>query len=414
MESNLQVLALAETLDNGKPIRESVGADLPLTIDQFRYFASAIRAQEGTISEIDEDTVAYHFYEPLGVVGQIIPWNFPLLMASWKLAPALAAGNTVVLKPAEQTPLSILLVVDLIKDLLPPGVLNVVTGFGEEAGAPLAKSPRVNKIAFTGETSTGRLIQQYTGQNLIPVTLELGGKNPNIFFSDILDADDDLLDKALEGFVGFALNQGEVCTAPSRVLIHESIYDHFLERAIERVKKLRQGNPFEFETQVGAQVSKEQFDKILQYIDTGKKEAELLTGGAAAKIPGFERGYFIQPTVFAGDNSLRIFREEIFGPVVGVTKFRTIDEAIAIANDTSYGLAAAVWTRNTNTAYRVARGIQAGRVWINAYHLYPAHSAFGGYKQSGLGRENHRLALEHYQQVKTVVASYSQKALGLF
>jgi len=414
LESRLDDLALAETLDNGKPIRESVGADLPLAIDQFRYFAAAIRAQEGTLSEIDADTVAYHFYEPLGVVGQIIPWNFPLLMAAWKIAPALAAGNAVVLKPAEQTPLSILLAGSLVRDLLPPGVLNIVTGFGEEAGAPLAKSPRIQKLAFTGETATGRLIQQYAGPNLIPVTLELGGKNPNLFFADLFDEDDDLLDKAIEGFVGFALNQGEVCTAPSRAIVHESIVERFLERAVARTKAIRQGNPFDFQTQIGAQTSEEQFKRILGHIDAGKKESKLLLGGGRASVDGFEGGYFIQPTIFAGKNSQHVFREEIFGPVVGVTTFKTLDEAVAIANDTPYGLAAGVWTRDQNTAYRAARGIQAGRVWINAYHLYPAHSSFGGYKDSGLGRENHRLALSHYQQVKAVVTSYSPKRLGLF
>jgi NAD-dependent aldehyde dehydrogenases len=415
IEQNADVLALAETVDNGKPIRESTAADIPLAADQFRYFAGIVRAQEGSLSEVDADTVAYHFHEPLGVVGQIIPWNFPLLMAAWKLAPALAAGNAVVIKPAEQTPFSLLLLAELIADVVPPGVLNVVTGFGPEAGAPLAASPRVNKVAFTGETDTGRLILQYTAPNIIPVTLELGGKSPNIFFADILNADDGLLDKALEAFASFALNQGEVCTAPSRVLIQDAIFERFLERAVERVRSVRQGNPLDFATQIGAQISQQQLDKILSYIEIGRREgAQLLTGGERAVLPGLENGFYVQPTVFAGDNAHRIFQEEIFGPVVGVTRFKTLDEALAIANDTPFGLAGAVWSRDGNTAYRAARGLQAGRVWVNAYHLYPAHTAFGGYKKSGLGRENHKLAIEHYQQVKALVTSYSTSAMGFF
>ncbi len=416
MEAHLERLALAETWDNGKPIRETMAADLPLAIDHFRYFAGAIRAQEGSLGEIDADTVAYHFHEPLGVVGQIIPWNFPILMAVWKLAPALAAGNAVVLKPAEQTPVSILVLMELIADLLPPGVLNVVNGFGLEAGKPLASSPRIAKIAFTGETTTGRLIMQYASQNLIPVTLELGGKSPNIFFADVMAADDAFFDKALEGFTMFALNQGEVCTCPSRALIQESIYDRFMERAIARVRAVRQGNPLDSETMIGAQASTEQLEKILSYMDIGRQEgARCLTGGERAVLGGdLAEGYYIQPTVFAGHNRMRIFQEEIFGPVVSVTTFKDEAEALSIANDTLYGLGSGVWTRDSATAYRVGRGIKAGRVWTNCYHAYPAHAAFGGYKQSGIGRETHKMMLDHYQQTKNLLVSYSPKALGFF
>ena len=416
MEDNLEMLALAETWDNGKPIRETMAADLPLAIDHWRYFAGCIRAQEGTVSEIDHDTVAYHFHEPLGVVGQIIPWNFPLLMATWKLAPALAAGNCVVLKPAEQTPASILVWAELVADLLPPGVLNIVNGFGLEAGKPLASSSRVAKIAFTGETTTGRLIMQYASQNLIPVTLELGGKSPNIFFADVLNEDDDFFDKAIEGFVMFALNQGEVCTCPSRALIQESIYDRFMERALERVAAIKQASPLESSTMIGAQASSEQLEKILSYIDIGRKEgAEVLAGGSRARLGGdLEEGYYVQPTVFRGNNKMRIFQEEIFGPVVSVTTFKTDDEALEIANDTLYGLGAGLWSRDANRCYRMGRAIQAGRVWTNCYHAYPAHAAFGGYKQSGIGRETHAMMLHHYQQTKNLLVSYSPKKLGFF
>ncbi len=416
MEANLERLAIAETWDNGKPIRETMAADVPLAIDHFRYFAGVLRAQEGSISEIDHDTIAYHFHEPLGVVGQIIPWNFPLLMACWKLAPALAAGNCVVLKPAEQTPASIMVFVDLIADILPPGVLNVVNGFGLEAGKPLASNPRIAKIAVTGETTTGRLIMQYAAENLIPVTLELGGKSPNIFFEDVAREDDDFFDKALEGFTMFALNQGEVCTCPSRALIQESIYDRFMERAIKRVEAIRQGDPRVLDTMIGAQASSEQKEKILSYLDIGRKEgAEVLTGGAAADLGGeLSGGYYIQPTVFRGSNKMRIFQEEIFGPVVSVTTFKTKDEALEIANDTLYGLGAGLWSRDVNTCYRMGRAIKAGRVWTNCYHAYPAHAAFGGYKQSGIGRENHKMMLDHYQQTKNMLVSYSPKKLGFF
>ncbi|WJQ10385.1 aldehyde dehydrogenase family protein [Geobacillus stearothermophilus] len=416
MEENLEMLAVAETWENGKPIRETLAADIPLAIDHFRYFASCIRAQEGTISEIDHDTVAYHFKEPLGVVGQIIPWNFPILMAAWKLAPALAAGNCVVLKPAEQTPTSILVLIELIEDLLPPGVVNIVNGFGLEAGKPLASNPRVAKVAFTGETTTGRLIMQYASQNIVPVTLELGGKSPNIFFADVMDKDDEFLDKALEGFTMFALNQGEVCTCPSRALIHESIYDAFMERALERVKQIKQGNPLDTETMIGAQASSEQLEKILSYIDIGKQEgAELLIGGERNMLEGeLSGGYYVKPTIFKGHNKMRIFQEEIFGPVLAVTTFKDHDEALSIANETLYGLGAGVWTRDINTAYRFGRGIQAGRVWTNCYHIYPAHAAFGGYKMSGIGRETHKMMLDHYQQTKNLLVSYSPKKLGLF
>ncbi|WP_142826822.1 aldehyde dehydrogenase [Planococcus soli] len=416
LEQNLEMLAVAETWDNGKAVRETLNADLPLAIDHFRYFAGAIRAQEGSLSQIDNDTVAYHFHEPLGVVGQIIPWNFPILMAVWKLAPALAAGNCVVLKPAEQTPASILVLAELIADILPPGVLNIVNGFGLETGKPLASSPRISKIAFTGETTTGRMIMQYASQNLIPVTLELGGKSPNIFFKDVMDQDDAFLDKAIEGFVMFALNQGEVCTCPSRVLIQEDIYDEFMERAIKRVKAIKTGNPLDPETMMGAQASTEQMEKIQSYLDIGKQEgAKVLAGGDRNHLEGeLSEGFYIQPTVFEGHNKMRIFQEEIFGPVVSVTTFKTKEEALEIANDTLYGLGAGIWTRDTNTAYRFGRGIQAGRVWTNCYHQYPAHAAFGGYKMSGFGRENHLMMLNHYQQTKNMLVSYSEDKQGFF
>lgn len=416
IEENLELLAVAETWDNGKAVRETLNADIPLAIDHFRYFAGAIRAQEGGLSQIDNDTVAYHFHEPLGVVGQIIPWNFPILMAVWKLAPALAAGNCVVLKPAEQTPASILVLMELIGDLLPPGVVNIVNGFGLEAGKPLASSPRISKIAFTGETTTGRLIMQYASQNLIPVTLELGGKSPNIFFEDIMDEDDAFLDKAVEGFVMFALNQGEVCTCPSRVLIQESIYDKFIERVIARVEAIKIGNPLDSTVMMGAQASNEQMEKILSYLDIGKQEgAECLIGGEQNKLDGvLAEGYYIKPTVFKGNNKMRIFQEEIFGPVVSVTTFKTKEEALEIANDTLYGLGSGIWTRNMNTAYQFGRKIQAGRVWTNCYHQYPAHAAFGGYKMSGIGRENHLMMLNHYQQTKNLLVSYSENKQGFF
>ena len=416
LEANLEYLAYAETVDNGKPIRETLNADLPLAIDHFRYFAGVVRAQEGGISEIDKNTMAYHYYEPLGVVGQIIPWNFPILMAAWKLSPALAAGNCVVLKPAESTPISILLLVELIADLLPPGVLNIVNGFGREAGMPLASSRRIAKIAFTGSTSTGRVIAQAAANNLIPVTLELGGKSPNVFFADIMDKDDSYLDKAIEGLVLFAFNQGEVCTAPSRALIQESIYERFMERVLQRVAAIKHGNPLDTDTMIGAQASKEQLAKILSYLELGQQEgAQVLAGGAQSQQPGdLAGGYYVQPTLFKGHNKMRIFQEEIFGPVLAVTTFKDEAEALAIANDTLYGLGAGVWSRNGNIAYRMGRAIKAGRVWTNCYHAYPAHAAFGGYKESGLGRENHKMALGHYQQTKNLLVSYSEDKLGFF
>lgn len=416
IEQNLEMLAVAETWENGKPIRETLAADLPLAVDHFRYFAGAIRAQEGALSQVDEDTVAYHFHEPLGVVGQIIPWNFPLLMATWKLAPALAAGNCVVLKPAEQTPTSILVLAELIADLLPPGVLNIVNGFGVEAGKPLASSNRISKIAFTGETTTGRLIMQYASENLIPVTLELGGKSPNVFFEDVMAQKDAFFDKALEGFAMFALNQGEVCTCPSRALIQESIYDEFIQHAIDRVKKIKQGDPFDTDTMIGAQCSNDQLEKILSYLEIGRQEgAEVLAGGERAVLEGdLREGYYVKPTILKGHNKMRVFQEEIFGPVVAVTTFKDEAEALEIANDTLYGLGAGVWSRDGSRAYRMGRGIQAGRVWTNCYHAYPAHAAFGGYKQSGIGRENHKMMLDHYQQTKNLLVSYSPNALGFF
>ncbi len=415
IEANLQELAIAETWDNGKPVRESLAADLPLVVDHWRYFASAIRTQEGSAGELDGDTVAYHFHEPLGVVAQIIPWNFPLLMATWKLAPALAAGNCVVLKPAEQTPVTILLFAQLIGDLLPEGVLNIVNGFGVEAGKPLASSDRVAKVAFTGETTTGRLIMQYASENLNPVTLELGGKSPNLFFADVMDADDAFFDKALEGFTMFALNQGEVCTCPSRALIQESIYDAFMERALARVDAITRGNPLDPATMLGAQASNDQLEKIVSYFDIARAEgAEILRGGEKRVVEGLDGGYYVQPTVIKGTNDMRVFQEEIFGPVVSVTTFTDFDDAMRIANDTLYGLGAGVWSRNGNIAYRAGREIQAGRVWTNCYHAYPAGAAFGGYKASGIGRENHKMMLDHYQQTKNLLVSYSPDKLGFF
>lgn len=416
MEENLEMLAVAETWDNGKAVRETLNADVPLAIDHFRYFAGAIRAQEGGLSQVDEDTVAYHFHEPLGVVGQIIPWNFPLLMGVWKLAPALVAGNAVVIKPAEQTPASIMVFIELIADLLPAGVVNVVNGFGLEAGKPLAQSPRIRKIAFTGETTTGRLIMQYASENIIPVTLELGGKSPNVFFEDVMAADDAYWDKAQEGFTLFALNQGEVCTCPSRALLQESIAEKFLDAVVERTSRIVTGNPLDTDVMMGAQASNDQLEKITSYLDIGRQEgAEVLIGGARAEMEGeLAGGYYVQPTIFRGDNSMRIFQEEIFGPVVSTTTFTDFDDAMRIANDTLYGLGAGVWSRNGNTAYRAGRAIQAGRVWVNNYHAYPAHAAFGGYKSSGIGRENHLMMLDHYQQTKNLLVSYSEDKLGFF
>jgi aldehyde dehydrogenase len=416
IEANLETLAYAETVDNGKAIRETLNADIPLTVDHFRYFAGALRAQEGSISEIDETTVAYHLHEPLGVVGQIIPWNFPILMAAWKLAPALGAGNVVVLKPAESTPISLLILVELIADLLPPGVLNIVNGYGREAGYPLAMSTRINKIAFTGSTSTGRLIGQAAANNLIPATLELGGKSPNIFFPDVADHDDGFLDKAIEGLVLFAFNQGEVCTCPSRALIHESIYDMFMDRCVARIEAIKHGNPLDTDTMMGAQASMEQVTKIESYLKLGREEgAQCLIGGNRAHMTGdLAGGFYIEPTVFKGHNKMRIFQEEIFGPVLAVTTFKTEEEAVAIGNDTLYGLGAGVWSRNGNIAYRMGRAIKAGRVWTNCFHAYPAHAAFGGYKQSGIGRETHKMMLDHYQQTKNLLVSYSESKLGFF
>ena len=416
LEANLELLAYAETVDNGKPIRETLNADIPLAIDHFRYFAGCVRSQEGGISEIDENTMAYHIHEPLGVVGQIIPWNFPILMAAWKLAPALAAGNCVILKPAEQTPISILVLVELIADLLPAGALNIVNGFGREAGMPLASSKRIAKIAFTGSTSTGRVIAQAAANNLIPATLELGGKSPNVFFPDVMAEDDGYLDKAIEGLVLFAFNQGEVCTCPSRALIHESIYDKFMERCLQRIAAIKQGNPLDTDTMIGAQASQEQMTKITSYLDLGKQEgAQVLIGGERAQMAGdLADGYYIQPTVFKGHNKMRIFQEEIFGPVLAVTTFKDEADALALANDTLYGLGAGVWTRNGNVAYRMGRGIKAGRVWTNCYHAYPAHAAFGGYKESGIGRETHKVMLDHYQQTKNLLVSYTEQKLGFF
>ncbi|MFT3797858.1 aldehyde dehydrogenase family protein [Microbacterium sp.] len=416
IEANLERIAIAETWENGKPVRETLAADIPLAIDHFRYFAGVLRAQEGSISQLDDDTVAYHFHEPLGVVGQIIPWNFPILMATWKLAPALAAGNCVVIKPAEQTPASLLFLFEIIGDLIPPGVVNIVNGFGIEAGAPLASHKRIRKVAFTGETTTGRLIMQYASQNLIPVTLELGGKSPNVFFADVASSRDAFYDKALEGFTMFALNQGEVCTCPSRALIQRSIYDSFLADGLERVGKIVQGNPLDPATMIGAQASNDQLEKILSYIEIGKAQgAKVLTGGERVDLGGdLSEGYYITPTVFEGTNDMRIFQEEIFGPVVSVTGFDDFDDAISIANDTLYGLGAGVWSRNLDTAYRAGRQIEAGRVWTNTYHQYPAHAAFGGYKQSGIGRENHLRMLDHYQQTKNLLVSYAEGAMGFF
>lgn len=416
IEENLEMLARLETIDNGKALRESRAADLPLCVDHFRYFAGVIRADESTISEHDENTVSIALHEPLGVVAQIIPWNFPLLMATWKIAPALAAGCCTVVKPAEQTPTSIMVLMELIADVVPPGVINVVSGFGAEAGKPLATSKRVAKVAFTGETTTGRLIMQYASENLIPVTMELGGKSPNIFMKSVADADDDFFDKAVEGAVMFALNQGEVCTCPSRILVHEDIYDKFMERVIERTKAIKMGHPLAEDTMMGAQASNDQYEKILSYLDIGKQEgAVTLCGGESAGLnSGLETGYYVKPTIFKGNNKMRVFQEEIFGPVTCVTTFKTTEEAIEIANDTMYGLGAGLWSRDAHELYQVPRAIQAGRVWVNCYHAYPAHAPFGGYKKSGFGRENHLMMLDHYRQTKNMLISYSKEKLGFF
>jgi len=415
MEQNLEKLAAVETWDNGKSIRETLAADLPLAIDHFRYYAGVIRAEAGDVSELDANTVSMEVHEPLGVVGQIIPWNFPILMATWKLAPALAAGNCVVLKPAEQTPASILVLMELIEDLIPPGVVNIVNGFGIEAGKPLASSPRIAKVAFTGETTTGRLIMQYASENIIPVTLELGGKSPNIFFSSVMAQDDEFLDKAIEGFVMFALNQGEVCTCPSRALIHESIYDDFMARALKRVAAIKQGDPLDPSTMIGAQASSDQYEKIMSYLKIGKEEgAEVLIGGDAGSVGKYPNGYYIQPTVFKGHNKMRVFQEEIFGPVVSVTTFKDDDEAMEIANDTIYGLGSGIWTRDIHQGRTFMNGIQAGRVWVNCYHLYPAHASFGGYKKSGIGRETHKMMLDHYRHTKNVLMSFDKNPMGFF
>jgi len=416
IDEHLEALAVAETWDNGKPIRETLAADLPLCSDHFRYYAGCIRAQEGSISEIDNDTVAYHYHEPLGVVGQIIPWNFPLLMAAWKIAPALAAGNCIVLKPAEQTPASILVLMEVMGDLLPPGVLNIVNGYGKEAGEALATSTRIAKIAFTGSTAVGGHILKCAAENLIPSTVELGGKSPNIYFGDVTRFEDDYLDKCAEGFVLGFFNQGEVCTCPSRALVQEDIFDDFMAKVLEKTKKIIRGNPLDSSTMVGAQASREQFDRIMSYLEIGTQEgAKVLTGGGQENLAdSLENGFYIQPTILQGNNSMRIFQEEIFGPVIAVTTFKDEAEALAIANDTAYGLGAGLWTRDTNLAYRMGRGLQAGRVWTNCYHLYPAHAAFGGYKKSGIGRETHKMMLDHYQQTKNLLVSYSTTPLGFF
>jgi aldehyde dehydrogenase len=415
IEDNLESLALVEAWDNGKAIRETMAADIPLAVDHFRYFGSVIRAEAGQVADIDASTVSMEIHEPLGVVGQIIPWNFPILMATWKLAPALSAGNCVVLKPAEQTPVSILFLMEVIADLLPAGVLNIVNGFGPEAGKPLATHPDIKKIAFTGETTTGRLIMQYASENIIPVTLELGGKSPNIFFESVMAEDDNFLDKAIEGLVLFAFNQGEVCTCPSRALIQESIYEEFMARCLERVEAIKMGDPLDLSTQMGAQASNDQYEKILNYIDVGKQEgAELLIGGEAFQNDVYPDGLYIQPTIFKGDNKMRIFQEEIFGPVLSVTTFKDEAEAMEIANDTLYGLGAGVWTRDVHQMQTFSRGIQAGRIWCNCYHAYPAGASFGGYKKSGIGRENHKMMLSHYRHTKNVLMSYDKNPLGFF
>lgn len=416
IDEHNEKIAVAETWDNGKPVRETLAADIPLSSDHFRYYAGCIRSQEGSLSQIDNDTVAYHFHEPIGVVGQIIPWNFPILMAAWKLAPALAAGNCIILKPAEQTPVSILILMEIIADLLPAGVLNIVNGFGKEAGEALATSTRIGKIAFTGSTAVGGHILKCAAENLIPSTVELGGKSPNIFFSDITQYEDDYLEKCAEGFVLGFFNQGEVCTCPSRALIQEDIFDEFMGKVIEKANKIIRGNPLDTDTMVGAQASQEQFEKIMGYLNIGKEEgAEVLTGGDKESLAdSLGTGFYIQPTILKGDNTMRVFQEEIFGPVVAVTTFKDEAEALEIANDTAYGLGAGVWTRDANLAHRMGRGIQAGRVWTNCYHLYPAHAAFGGYKKSGIGRETHKMMLDHYQQTKNLLVSYSTSPLGFF
>ena len=416
IQDHLEEFALVETCDNGKPIRETLNADVPLAIDHWRYFAACIRSEEGSATELDENTLSMNIKEPLGVIGQIIPWNFPLLMLSWKLPPALVTGNCVVLKPAEQTPASATLLMEKIANVFPPGVVNVVHGFGPEAGKPLASSAKVDKVAFTGETTTGQLIMQYASKNLNPVTMELGGKSPNVFFNSVMDHDDAFLDKAVEGAVLFAFNKGEVCTCPSRLLVQEDIYDKFMERVIARTEAIIQDNPYDINTMAGAQASEDQYEKIQSYLKIGVEEgAKVLTGGAANTLDGnLANGFYIKPTILEGHNKMRVFQEEIFGPVLCVTKFKDEAEALEIANDTLYGLGAGVWTRDAHQLYQIPRAIKAGRVWVNCYHTYPAHAPFGGYKKSGFGRENHVMMLNYYRQNKNMLISYDKNKQGFF
>jgi aldehyde dehydrogenase len=416
IDANREMLAVAESWENGKPVRETLNADIPLAADHFRYFAAAARGVEGRLTVLDDNTTAYHYQEPLGVVAQIIPFNFPILMAAWKLAPALAAGNCSVIKPASPTPWSILKLMEVIQDVVPPGVINVITGPGAEVGKALATSPKIAKIGFTGETVTGRLMMQYAAQNLIPVTLELGGKSPNIFFDDVMAHDDAFLNKAVEGLLLYAFNKGEVCTAPSRALIQESIYEEFMDRCLARIAAITQGNPLDETTMIGPQVSQQQLTKVAGYVDIGREEgAQVLIGGKRADVGGqFKDGYYFEPTVLKGHNKMRVFQEEIFGPVLAVTTFRDEAEALEIANDSVYGLGSGVWTRDANRIARMSRGIQAGRVWVNCYHQYPAGAAFGGYKISGIGRENHQMMLSLYSQTKNVLVSTDEHAMGLF
>lgn len=411
IDENADHLAMVETIDNGKPIRETKGVDIPLASEHFRYFAGAILAEEGSANAIDENTLSIVLREPLGVVGQIIPWNFPFLMAAWKLSPAIAAGDAVVIKPSSTTSLSLLEFMKLIKDVVPAGVINVVTGSGSKAGEYLQHNKKLSKLAFTGSTEVGYKIAEAAAQSLIPATLELGGKSANIFF------DDCDMDLAIDGLaMGILFNQGQVCCAGSRVFVQEDIYDEFVERAIKKFEEIKVGLPWEEDTQVGAQVNKSQTEKVLKYVEIAKEEgAEIAVGGEKATENGTESGYFTMPTLITNaNNDMKVAREEIFGPVAVIIKFKDEKEVIEMANDSEYGLAGAVWTKDINKAIRVARAVETGRMWVNTYNELPAGAPFGGYKKSGIGRENHLMMLDAYSQVKNIFINTSEKPSGLY
>ena len=411
IDENAEKLALIETLDNGKPIRETRTIDVPLSSDHFRYFAGAIRADEGRAVMIDKNTLSIILSEPIGVVGQIIPWNFPLLMAAWKLAPALAAGCTVVIKPSSLTPLSILELGKLINEVLPPGVVNIVTGSGGTTGQYMLEHPGFRKLAFTGSTEVGYTVAEAAAKKLIPATLELGGKSANIIFPDCP------WDKALEGVqIGILFNQGQVCCAGSRVFVHEDIYDEFLADCVDAFSKVKVGLPWEEDTMMGSQINELQLQKILSYVKIGQQEgARLVYGGKRLTENGLDKGAFMQPTILADvDNKMRVAQEEIFGPVACFLKFKDEEEAIRLANESEYGLGGAVWTKDINRALRVAKGIETGRMWVNDYNNLPAHVPFGGYKKSGIGRETHLMILDHYTQKKSIMISMTEEKAGLY